>query len=94
MTKTASPSIPASNSDLGSILICAVRYCLGRETYMPHLVIGFIVPLIPHLENRVLSVMTRDIREAPSYGMDCDEKAWMDFLCKLCIEAEKRGMKI
>lgn len=93
MSKAPIPHIPASDDDLGSIFICAVRYCIGRATYMPHLVADFITPYIPHLNNRTLSVMIRDIQEAPSYGMDCDQKMWMTFLQKLQQEADRRKMR-
>lgn len=87
------PAIQADNWDLGSVFICAVRYCLGRCTYMPKLVTDFILPYIPYLENRTLRVMIEDIRKAPSYGMECDTATWMLFLGKLEAEADKRGKR-
>lgn len=42
-------SVPI-NEDFGTILICAVRYSLGRQTYMPGLVQGYIRPLLPCLD--------------------------------------------
>lgn len=92
MPKPKVPRIPANSADLGSVFICAVRYCLGRATYMPHLVIDFITPYVPHLENRTLSVLIRDIRDAKSYGMDCDKTAWTAFLKRLEEEAKNREM--
>lgn len=92
-SKPKIPAIQADNGELGSVFICAVRYCLGRCTYMPKLVTDFILPYIPYLENRTLSVMMRDIQEAPSYGMDCDRTMWMYFLQKLQYEADKRSMR-
>lgn len=92
MPKPEVPRISAADTDLGSVFICAVRYCIGRATYMPHLVIGFITPYIPYLENRTISVIVRDIRDARSYGMDCDKTAWMSFLKRLEEEAGNRGM--
>lgn len=92
MPKPKVPHIPVNNADLGAVFICAVRYCLGRATYMPHLVIGFITPYVPHLENRTLSVIIRDIRDAKSLGMDCDKTAWTSFLKRLEEEARSRGM--
>lgn len=32
------------NDDFGAICNCAVRYAVGRRTYMPDLVIDFITP--------------------------------------------------
>lgn len=52
------------NEDFGTILICAVRYSLGRQTYMPGLVQGYIRPILPSLDKKTLSVMQRDIEEA------------------------------
>lgn len=37
--------ISDQNNDFGAVLICAVRYCIGRQTYMPGLVIDFIRPV-------------------------------------------------
>lgn len=67
----------------GAVLTCAVRYCLGRETYMPHLVTDWIMT---HCEGlltaKTLGVMKRDIDEAESrngLGMDCDVRTWKQF---------------
>ena len=32
------------NDDFETILICAERYALGRQTYMPKLVVDYITP--------------------------------------------------
>ena len=56
------------NEDFCTILICAIRYCLGRQTYMPSLVTDFIRPLLPFLDNKTLGIMEKDIRSAESYG--------------------------
>ena len=58
--------IPDQNNTFGAVLICAVRYCIGRQTYMPELVINFIRPLLPKLDSKTLTVMERDIIEADS----------------------------
>lgn len=52
------------NEDFGTILICAVRYALGRQSYMPGLVQDYIRPILPSLDKKTLSVMQRDIEEA------------------------------
>ncbi len=43
-----------ATADFGSVLVCAVRYAIGRQTYMPALVAGFIRPLIPNLDDGAL----------------------------------------
>lgn len=40
---------PASD-DFGSVCNCAVRYCLGRRSYMPSLVCRYIISLLPEFD--------------------------------------------
>lgn len=82
MAKSKTPTVPVSD-DLEAILICAVRYCIGRATYMPDLVTGWIEEnMRGRLSQRTISVMRRDIDEARQrggLGMECDVKTWMRF---------------
>ena len=77
-------SVPI-DEDFGTILICAVRYALGRQSYMPGLVQGYIRPMLPYLDKRTLLVIRRDIEKAAMRpgGLgdeDIDRSAWMRFL--------------
>lgn len=83
-------AVDPSSSDFGAVLNCAVRYCIGRRTYMPSLVIGFIKPLIPQIETRTLVVMRTDIQEAYSLGDECDERVWEAFREQIEREIDKR----
>ena len=69
--------------DLQTILICAVRYSLGRATYMPSLVTGWIKEHCKgKLSENTLSVMRSDVDEAQrrnALGMDCDVETWVYF---------------
>ena len=59
----------AITDDFESMLICALRYSIGRETYMPGIAIDYISYLAPQLSANTLFVMQRDIRETiTSYG--------------------------
>ena len=60
--KTKPPNIDLSDNDFTCILAAAIRYTLGRESYMPSLVIGYITPLLPALSDRALSVMNEDMK--------------------------------
>jgi len=44
VTVSVSEPVPIDikDKDFGALLICAVRYCIGRQTYMPGLIIGYI----------------------------------------------------
>lgn len=50
--------------DISTIAICAVRYALGRETYMPGLVQEFVMRHPDMVTENARSVMIRDINEA------------------------------
>ena len=82
MSKTKAPTVTISD-DLEAILICAVRYCIGRATYMPGLVTGWIMSQMRgKLSNKTIAVMRNDIDDArrrDGLGMDCDVKTWEQF---------------
>ena len=77
--------------DFSTICICAVRYAIGRRTYMPRLVQDFITANIDMVDSNGIACMIRDIRDhggvgthRPSaYGDLHDYEAWMSFLSKL-----------
>lgn len=77
---TLSPDI----DEFGAVLICAVRYCLGRMTYMPGLVTDWIMSHCGGmLTSKTLYVMRKDIEEAKAedrLGMDMDKQTWEKFL--------------
>lgn len=93
--KDATPTIDLADDDFGCVLNCAVRYAIGRQTYMPHLVIDFITPLLPYLNNRTLWCFDQDVTNAKwegGYGNpDIDEANWMNFLAAVREERIKRG---
>ena len=78
--------------DFGTICICAVRYALGRETYMLSLVQQFIHRNLNLIDGYSLAVMVRDVKDAPSYGNETiDKPGWMNFLAVLEKELKDRG---
>lgn len=71
-----------------TILICAVRYSLGRRTYMPGLVTDYIMHAVRDLPKGTAEIMLRDIKEQRALGErigtsglgdDCDVKVWERF---------------
>jgi hypothetical protein len=93
--KDTTPAIDLADDDFGCVLNCAVRYAIGRQTYMPHLVIDFITPLLPYLNNRTLWCFDQDVTNAKwegGYGhKEIDEPNWMKFLAAVREERIKRG---
>ena len=83
------------NKDLETILLCAIRYAIGRQTYMPSLVIDYITPLLSHLSYNTLGLIAAEIIDH-SYdgglGDDMiDRLYWLNFKRKILAEMERRG---
>ena len=84
------------NKDFETILLCGVRYAIGRQTYIPSLVIDYITPLLPYLSEDVLKLIADEIIEHYTYeGALGDEKIdkpyWIDFLQKIRLEIRGRN---
>lgn len=81
----------ANTEDFGFVCLCAVRYCLGRRTYAPGTVMGFIKPLLSMLDDKTLYVMARDIAESDSLGdAEIDAPMWTEFLAEIEKERKRR----
>lgn len=64
------------------VLLCAVRYALGRRTYIVGLVCDFITSQIHTLSQACLNSLIKDIKDQErfGYGDECDEARWMQLL--------------
>ncbi len=86
--------VDPTNDDFGAVCNCAVRYCLGRRSYMPSLVCGYIIPLLPELTDKTLDCFERDIAERKRngfyFGDSYDYKTWDAFYKAVCKEIERR----
>ena len=85
------------NKDFESILVCAVRYAIGRKSYMPSMVIDYITPLLPYLSYWMLGLMAAEIIDHNYEGGLGDEKidkpSWLEFLRKIRLEIGDRNEK-
>ena len=84
------------NKDFETILLCAVRYAIGRRTYIPSLVIDYITPLLPYLSEDVLKLIADEIIGRYTYeGALGDEMIhrpyWGQFLRKIRLEIGGRN---
>ena len=74
-----------------SILICAVRYALGRQSYIVGEVAQYVFYKRKNLSVECINIIVRDIEEemeryhaaGQKLGMDCDEKIWRVLLAAL-----------
>lgn len=82
------------DEDFGTICVCAVRYCFGRQTYMPSLVQDFVRRNFKYLNDNELQVMVDDINFAERINQLGDERIdkpdWLKFRERINSELEKR----
>jgi len=86
--------IDASDDNFGAVINCAVRYAVGRRSYMPYLVTSYITPLVPDLSTKTLWVIRNDINDAAKFdGLgDADNaKHWLALRDSVQKELVKRG---
>ena len=80
-----------------SILVCAVRYAIGRKSYIPSMAIDYITPLLPYLSYWTLGLMAAEIIDHNCEGDLGDEKidkpSWLEFLRKIRLEIGDRNEK-
>ena len=77
------------DEDMGAIAICAVRYALGRESYMPSLVQDFVRRHPEIIDANIKAVMIRDINEADTihkYTLPSGEEMHIDGLGSTLID--------
>ena len=73
------------------ILICAVRYALGRMSYIVGDVCRYVALKQPDLSQNCINIIIRDIEEeleryhkcGHTLGMECDERTWVRLLERL-----------
>jgi hypothetical protein len=74
--------INGNNGDLSAMLVSAVRYALGRQTYIVNWTCEFIGNNKHLLRDSDRKVIIRDIKEQEEYGYGdrCDKEDWMKLL--------------
>lgn len=87
--------IDINDDNFGAVLNCAIRYCLGRRTYMPKLVMDYVRPLLPDLSDKTLWCMEKDILQHETDGCSLgdpsiDVPAWQEFLAQIQQEIYRR----
>lgn len=86
--------IKLSQDDFATLAICAIRYCHGRQTYMPDLVRGIIRPHLSDLSGKNLGVMIEDCGyqgQMKLYGDErIDKPGWLKWADELKAEKERR----
>ena len=68
--------IKIEKEDFGILAVCAIRYCQGRETYMPRLVRGILRSYLEDFSDKDLQVMINDCEDQELMGNYGDP--WID----------------
>lgn len=93
MSKDKWPTI--SNKSLGTLIVCAIRYSLGRQTYMPSLVQDISRSYLQNLDINDLKTIMRDITEAKTRNrlgdLRIDAPGWIRLNTAVAEEICKRG---
>lgn len=87
-----SVSVPCDDR-FSEMMVSAVRYALGRRTYIVWDTVNYIKHVLPHLRRNDIHVIYTDIVEAESenrLGDDCDIHDWLSL--KKCIEDYVTGV--
>lgn len=59
------------------LLVSAVRYALGRQTYIVRSTCESVRKLAKHLDICQLEVILRDVSECRDYGSAADQRKWL-----------------
>lgn len=72
-------------TDYENIIISAVRYALGRMTYIVSITVNYVLKDIKenNLSKHCLSIIKNDIKSEKHLGMECDKKDWERLLNKI-----------
>ena len=86
--------IKIDKEDFGILAISAIRYCQGRETYMPRLVRGILRSYLEDLSDKDLQIMINDCKDQElmgNYGDPwIDKPGWIRWKNALLEEKESR----
>lgn len=85
--------IEIDEENFATLCICAIRYCHGRKTYMPRLVMDIIGQHLLELSDKDIRVMYNDCRfmNLADYGDEIiDKPDWLLWEKKLKTELKRR----
>lgn len=89
--------INIDQDDFGALCVCAIRYCQGRQTYMPSLIQRVCREHLKELSDRDLHVMIQDCerqRKVELYGDPViDKPDWIKWEADLLEEQKRRNTK-
>ena len=86
-----SEEIKLSAEDFAVIAQCAIRYCHGRQTYMPNMVRGIVRPHLKELADLDIARLRRDAEDQVWFGNEqIDKPGWLQWRKELEDEWNRR----
>lgn len=87
-------NITLTPNDAYLFLVSAVRYALGRRTYIVGWTCEQVRKIAPKLTADQQSVLIRDIAKCDDYGHECDKEEWLSLLAWLSeqVASERENM--
>ena len=83
--------ITLSSDDFAVIAQCAIRYCHGRQTYMPDMVRGIVRPHLKELADLDIARLRRDAEDQVWFGNEqIDKPGWLQWRKELEDEWNRR----
>ena len=82
---------PLVSEGFGCIVNSAVRYSLGRDTYMPDVAVQFILDHMNLLDLRTVTVMYRDIQKALEDENLPHRETWFSLMYALETRLKRKG---
>lgn len=96
MKKDNKHIIEVNKDDFGALCVCAIRYCHGRQTYMPSLIQEIVIRNIKYITDRDLYTLINDCefqKEMNLYGSETiDKPDWIRYEKILRDEKVQRGL--
>lgn len=92
-TETLTPQI----QELGTLTICALRYCFGRMSYMPSLIVDATKANWELLSQSDKVIILKDIEQTileGRLGMDCDKQMWLFFYDWILLKNNENVEKV
>ena len=78
------------NDDFGILAVCSIRYCRGRQTYMPRLVRGIVKAHLSEISDKDLQVLINDCGYALKWEDELEPKEWAEWKNMLIAEQNRR----
>ena len=72
--------INITNNELELLMLEAIKYGLGRKTYITGVILSFIIANVEVITNEVKEKMIFELENVEDYGFECDKRSWMELL--------------